>query len=307
MQLSVVVPTLNGRDQLSACLDRLAAAAPEAELVVVNGPSADGTTGMVREREDVDVLVEVSARTVNVARNAGIEVASGDVIAFVNDDLRIEDGWRRAIVEGLTEAPVVTGPTHRTVPGGVTTESAETRAIAARDVTYFSGSNVAFEADVLANLDGFDEYLETGGARDAAHRLAGMDVGVTWQPAMSVRCEYEADGGRTQHDWGWKYRALSYRLVKNYGLRPTVARRTIAHAVSDALSAARDVVGGDAQPTEWFGTGRDVVSGIATGGSDGFVARRRDRAASRNPHGISKRADRAVARYDWRNPEPTPE
>ena len=300
MQLSVIVPTLNGRDQLSSCLDRLTAAAPDAEIIVVNGPSADGTTGMVRDRDDVDVLVEVSARTVNVARNAGVEVATGDVIAFVSYDLRVEDSWLTAIVDGLTEAPVVTGPTHRTVPGGMTTESAEQRQIARRDVTYFSAGNVAFEADVLADLDGFDEYLETGGARDAAHRLAGMEVGVTWQPEMSVRCEYEADGGRTQRDWGWKYRALTYRLVKNYGVRPTVLRRTVSHALGDAAATARDVVGGEAQPTAWFGTGRDVVSGSVTGISDGLVARTRDRDDSRNPHGISKRADRAVARYDWR-------
>jgi len=304
MQLSVVVPTLNGRDQLSSCLDQLTATAPDAELIVVNGPSADGTTGMVRERDDVDVLVEVSARTVNVARNAGIEVASGDIVAFVSDDLRVEDSWRTAITEGLTNAPVVTGPTHRTVTGGMTTESPETKEIAQRQVTYISGNNVAFEAAVLETLDGFDEYLETGGARDASHRLAGMETPVAWEPSMSVRCEYEADGGQTQRDWGWKYRALSYRLIKNYGIRPTVLRRTLSHALSDAASAARDVIGGDAQPTAWFGTGRDVVSGMATGFSDGLVARSRDRNDSRNPHGISKRADRAVARYDWRESTP---
>ena len=303
MRLSVVVPTLNGRDQLSACLDRLTAEAPDAEIIVVNGPSADGTTGMVRNRDDVDVLVEVSARTVNIARNAGIEVASGDMIAFVSYDLRVEDDWRQALVDGLTDAPVVTGPTHRTVTGGMTTESTEQREIAGREVTYFSGGNVAFNADVLDDLDGFDEYLETGGARDGAHRLAGMDVDVEWQPEMSVRCEYEADGGQTQRDWGWKYRALAYRLVKNYGLRPTVLRRTVSHALGDAAATARDVIGGEAQPTAWFGTGRDVISGIATGVSDGLVARARDRDPSRNPHGLSKRADRAVARYDWREPQ----
>ncbi len=304
MQLSVIVPTLNGRDQLSSCLDQLTATAPDAELIVVNGPSADGTTGMVRDRDDVDVLVEVSARTVNVARNAGIEVASGDVIAFVGDDLRVEDSWRTAIAEGLTTAPVVTGPTHRTVPGGMTTESPETKDVARRQVTYISGSNVAFEADVLDTLDGFDEYLETGGSRDVSHRLAGIETPVAWEPSMSVRCEYEADGGHRQRDWGWKYRALSYRLIKNYGIRPTIIRRTLSHALYDAATAARDVVGGSAQPTAWFGTGKEVVSGMTTGFSDGLVARSRDREGSRNPHGISKRADRAVARYDWRDSTP---
>ena len=300
MSLSVVVPTLNGRDRLAASLDALATNAPEAEVVVVNGPSADGTTGMVRDRDDVDVLVEVSDRCLNVARNAGIDAASGDVVALVGDDYRVEPQWADAVVEGVADAAVVTGPTHRTVRAGVTTESAERRTVAGRDVVHVDGDNVAFRREAAEALDGFDEYLETGGARDAAHRVAGTDAEVDWVSEMCVRAEYEADGGTDRRDWEWRYRALAYRLVKNYGLRPTVVRRVVGHAVEDGASAATDVLRGRGTPTAWFGNGRDVLGGIATGVSDGLVARARDRSESRNPHGLSKRADRAVARYDWR-------
>ena len=298
MDLSVVVPTLNGRDQLGGCLDTIAEKAPDADVVVVNGPSADGTTGMVTERADVDVLVEVASRTATVARNAGIDAAGGDVIAFLGDDLRVEADWLSAVVDGLTEAPVVTGPTHRTLRGGVATESTEEVTIAGRRVTAIAGHNVAFQRRVLEAIDGFDEYLETGGAWDVAHRLAATDHAVAWRPDMSVRREFEADGGRADPDWGWTYRALAYRLVKNYGLRPTVARRTLSHAASDAITAARDVIRGDAEPTTWLGTGRQVITGMLTGGSDGLVARARDRSDARNPHGLSKRADRAVTKYE---------
>ena len=226
MQLSVVVPTLNARDRLATTLDVLTAHAPDAEVVVVNGPSADGTSGMVRDREDVDMLVEVSDRTLNVSRNAGIRAASGDVIALLRHDLAVEESWVPAIEAGLARAPVVTGPVHETLPAGMTTTTPERRDIRGREVTYFNGGNVAFRAEALDRLDGFDEYLETGGARD--------------------------------------------------------------------------VLAGDATPTNWFGTGRDVVVGIATGYSDGLVARARDRSPTRNPHGCSKRADRAVATYDRR-------
>jgi len=298
MDLSVVVPTLNGRDQLGGCLDTIAEKAPDADVVVVNGPSADGTTGMVTERADVDVLVEVASRTATVARNAGIDAAGGDVIAFLGDDLRVEADWLSAVVDGLTEAPVVTGPTHRTLRGGVATESTEEVTIAGRRVTAIAGHNVAFQRRVLEAIDGFDEYLETGGAWDIAHRLAANDHAVAWRPDMSVRREFEADGGRPDPDRRWTYRALAYRLVKNYGLRPTVARRTLSHAASDATAAARDVIRGDAEPTTWLGTGRQVITGMLTGGSDGLVARARDRSGARNPHGLSKRADRVVTRYE---------
>ncbi|ELZ32071.1 glycosyltransferase family 2 protein [Halorubrum tebenquichense] len=324
MDLSVVVPTLNGRDRLAACLDALAADAPDAEVVVVNGPSADGTTGMVRDRDDVDVLVEISDRTVNVARNAGIEAATGDAVALVDYDNRIEAGWRAAVAAGLDAAPVVSGPVTPVPPGGTADadfgdgggpelpdgadaddpDEPERSRIAGRDVTYFEGGNVAFRRDALRDLDGFDEYLRVGGARDAAHRLARMDREVAWRPDLSARKELPnpaaADGGRSAREWGWKYRALAYRLLKNYGVRPSVLLRTGSHALSDAIGAAKDVVRGESTPSRWAATGRDVLLGLTGGSSDGLVARRRDRSPARNPNGVSTRADRAVAKYDRR-------
>ncbi|MFW5939828.1 MAG: glycosyltransferase family 2 protein [Halolamina sp.] len=302
MDLSVVVPTLNGRDPLAASLDSLAARAPSIEVVVVNGPSADGTTGMVRERDDVDVLVEVADRCINVARNAGIAAASGDAIAMLGFDRRIAEGWVDAIREGLASASVVTGPL-----GADATDGPEARTIAGRDVTYFSGDNVAFRAATLRHtLDGFDEYLHTGGARDAAHRLAGAGNDVGWHDEMATTRGNDAGEGGPEphgpddHDRRWKYRSLSYRLAKNYGPRPTVARRTLSHAAVDAADAARAVLRGDGSPSAWFGSGRDVILGIGRGSADGLLARARDRSHSRNPNGLSVERERAVATYDWR-------
>ncbi|MFC7324786.1 glycosyltransferase family 2 protein [Halorubrum rutilum] len=332
MELSVVVPTLNGRDRLAACLDALATHAPESEVIVANGPSADGTTGMVRDRDDVDVLVEVSDRTVNVARNAGIEVATGDAVALVDYDNRIGEGWLDAVRSGLAAADAVTGPVTPIEPSRAAGDAAdgeavdaaaegdaaegdaaegdsgpERRTIAGRDVTYFAGGNVAFRRETLRDLDGFDEYLRTGGARDAAHRLARMDREVAWRDDLAATKELPtpaaADGGRSAREWGWKYRALAYRLLKNYGVRPTVAARVGSHAATDALGAAADVVRGESTPSRWVATGRDVLVGLAGGSSDGLVARGRDRSPARNPNGLSKRADRAVAKYDRRERE----
>ena len=219
MDLSVVIPTLNGRDRLAASLDALAVHVPDAEVVVVNGPSTDGTTGMIRDRDDVDVLVEVSTRTGTVARNAGLETATGDAVAILRYDLVVEPSWLAGVEDGLSEASVVTGPTHRTLDGGMTTEESERRTVGSREVTYFNGGNVVFRRPVLDALDGFDEYLETGGDRDAAHRLAGLGYGVAWRADMGVRQEYSADGGVAVDDRGDEFRSLAYRLVKNYGRR----------------------------------------------------------------------------------------
>ena len=307
MDVSVVVPTLNGREQLAACLDALAAHAPAAEVIVVNGPSADGTSGMVRDRDDVDVLVEIDERNINVARNAGLDRASGDVIAFVDYSLAVEDGWFAALREGIAAVPAdgdhrggVTGPTHRQLRAGVTTENAEVREIRDREVRYFNGGNVAFRREAIEGIDGFDEYLRTGGARDAAHRLAALDYEVAWRSGMCVSRELEADGGRKERDWRWRYRSLAYRLVKNYGVRPGVVYRLLRHAGTDALAGLRGVASGDRSPSSWLAGGRDVVRGGLRGTADGVLARLRDRDPRRNPNGWSRRTDRAVAVDDRR-------
>ncbi len=299
MDLSVVVPTLNDRDELRGCLDALASESP-AEIVVVNGPSTDGTSGMVRDRDDVDVLVETDERNVNVARNAGLDRVRGNSVAFVDPTMAVEEGWLDAVEEGLSEDAAVTGPTHEQLGAGVATDTVESRTIGGRRVTYFNGGNVAFSRELVTELDGFDEYLDVGGARDAAHRIAGLGYGVHWASRMCVSRGAAADGGETERDWRARYRSLSYRLAKNYGVHPTVPFRTLRHAMTDAGATLRDVAQGEGKPSAWFGNGRDVVLGSFRGYADGLKARYTDRSPKRNPRGLSVRTDRAVTVHDRR-------
>jgi hypothetical protein len=300
MDLSVIVPTLNTREELSGCLDALAERTPDAEVIVVNGPSADGTSGMVRDRDDVDVLVEIPDRTINAARNVGIDYAGGDAVAFVDPTLCIAAEWADAVAEQLAEHDAVTGPTNTQLRAGMVTEEVESRTIAGREVTYFNDCNVAFRREPLVELDGFDEYLQVGGTRDFAHRFAGAGFEVAWDGRMSVRREVGADGGERETDWGRKYRSLAYRLVKNYGLRPTAVRRLCSHAGGDTASELRDVLAGENRPSYWLGSSRDVVVNALRGVVDGLLARRRDRTGRRNPYGRSSRSERPVAVYDRR-------
>jgi glycosyltransferase involved in cell wall biosynthesis len=305
MDISVVVPTLNGRDALAASLDALAAHAPDAEVVVANGPSADGTSGLARDHEATDVLIELSDRNLNASRNAGIAVASGDAVAFVGQDSRIRADWLAAVRDALeTGADAVTGPIHRRVEGGVTTESMEETTVCGRDVTYFDGGNVAFTRQAIDALDGFDEYLQTGAARDAAHRLAGMGRTVAWQPeAVVLREEKDDIAHRLPEDseqsaWGLKYRALGYRLAKNYGMSARIAFRVARLAVGDAVSMGADVLHGDAKLSQWAAAGAAIVPSTWLGAQDGLNARMADRSPRRNPNGVSSRMNRAMARYE---------
>lgn len=304
MDLAAVVPTLDSRDQLAGCLDAFQEHAPDIQVIVVNGPSTDGTSGLARDHPAVDRLVEVAERNLNCARNAGIATTEASTIAFVGQDSAIEATWVDAVTSALqADASVATGPVHRSVTGGVTTQSPDEETIRGQAIRYFDGGNVAFRRAVLEDLDGFDEYLETGAARDAAHRLAALGYEVRWEPEMAVlRSDGDDVTARTASEpsnaLGLKYRAIAYRAVKNYGLHPEIVLRLAWHASRDGAVALREVLQGGQRPTAWVGDGRDVLSNLLAGVRAGRRARRADDSSQRNPNGLSSRTDRAVGEYD---------
>lgn len=119
--ISVIIPTHNRHQSLKACLSSLLAQTQEPcrfEVIVVDDGSTDGTALVVSafaERSPFPVrLVRLqSSRGPGGARNAGIVGASGDLIAFVDDDVLVEPDWMSAI-EKWFEDPTVVGMEGRT-------------------------------------------------------------------------------------------------------------------------------------------------------------------------------------------------
>lgn len=299
MDLSVVVVTLNGRDALVDCLDALSAGAPGAERIVVNGPSTDGTTGMVREREDVDQLLELADRNVNVARNAGAASASGDAVAFVDERTTVGDEWADAVDASLAESAVATGPVRRSLPVGSETSSPEHEQFAGRSVTHVDGANVALTRDTVDALDGFDEYLSGGGARDVAHRLAGLGLGVAWNPDLAASRAAEEPSSVEAGRPASRPRNRAYVLAKNYGVNADAFRRGVEPAGRGGIDGLRRLLSGELPASHLVSGGLAAAGGSLRGAVDGLGARLRDRRPARNPNGISSRKDRVVRRYDW--------
>jgi glycosyltransferase involved in cell wall biosynthesis len=94
-RVSVVIPTFNRRQPLQQAIDSvLRQTRPVDELVVVDDGSTDGTFEWLSEsfaqiRSPRVVILQQKNAGPSAARNAGIERASGQLIAFLDDD----DTW----------------------------------------------------------------------------------------------------------------------------------------------------------------------------------------------------------------------
>lgn len=87
IRVSVIVPTHNSPDQATECLTALRASAPEGvELIAVDDASTDRTPEVLAALSDRVVRLERNSGPA-VARNAGADVASGEILLFVDQDV----------------------------------------------------------------------------------------------------------------------------------------------------------------------------------------------------------------------------
>ncbi|AMY17856.1 Putative glycosyltransferase EpsH [Rhodococcus sp. PBTS 1] len=107
--LSVVVPTYNESAVIEACLDALLAQSDDIhEIVVVDNNSQDDTVEKVEARaaehadatgRDPVVVLHETRQGLPFARDTGLNAATGDVLARIDADARVEPGWARATLD----------------------------------------------------------------------------------------------------------------------------------------------------------------------------------------------------------------
>jgi glycosyltransferase involved in cell wall biosynthesis len=85
LQISIVIPAKNEEEGLSLFLPRLREIYPEAEIIVVNDGSTDGTVG-VCEEAGVRVVSHPYSKGNGAAIKTGARAASGEYIIFMDGD-----------------------------------------------------------------------------------------------------------------------------------------------------------------------------------------------------------------------------
>jgi len=106
--VSVIIPNLNGRDILACCLRSLERQAfKNFEVIVIDNGSTDGSVEMVRSDFPWLEIVVENESNMGFAKacNQGIEAASGDLIALLNNDTETHPDWLAELVRASETDP----------------------------------------------------------------------------------------------------------------------------------------------------------------------------------------------------------
>jgi GT2 family glycosyltransferase len=99
-RLSVVIVTWNNRHYIRECLESVKREATDAEVIVVDNNSADGTQGIVqREFPWVRLIRNSGNHGYARANNQGIEVSRGEYILLLNPDTEVNENAVEKILE----------------------------------------------------------------------------------------------------------------------------------------------------------------------------------------------------------------
>ena len=171
-RISVIVCTDRGSATLVECLDSLVALDyPDVEILVVN----DGGDERVAE------IAGAYATVRHVARNTGAREASGEILAYTDDDCVVDPGWLRWIAAQFEKDPALGGA------GGPNLPPPPENATCARVAAAPGGPSHVLLSDTRAeclpgcNLAVRREVFDEVGGFNPVFRTAGDDVDFCWR------------------------------------------------------------------------------------------------------------------------------
>ena len=202
--VSVIICTRGRAAQLARTLASFEALEyPEYEMFVIDGSRTKDTADVVRERFPSVRYEHVGERRKSFALNRGLDSARGSIVAFTDDDVRVDRYWLAELVAGFTDPQVacVTGiafpmelRTQAQVwfeESGGFTDGFQRRTIGLNrpaqrgSLMPFAtgkigaGVNMAWRAEVLREIQGFDVSLDTVTPvwpPGAGHKSAAQDL-----------------------------------------------------------------------------------------------------------------------------------
>jgi GT2 family glycosyltransferase len=243
--ITVVVPTRDRPAALARSLASLAQQSPAVEIVVVDDGSVDEAA--VREAAAAAELVRLSGNGPAAARNAGVAVASGEVVAFLDDDCEAIPEWSALLAAGCEGTGAAAGLTVLPASAGSFAGASQHIADFLRDeafdlatgTTAFAPScNLALARSLALELP-FDERFPgaAGEDREWCDRAAAAGVAIRLiEDAIVVHHQRTGPRAFTRQQLAYGRGAVQYRRL---GAAPRPAAGSGFHARLIATGMAR--------------------------------------------------------------------
>ncbi|HTX86680.1 MAG TPA: glycosyltransferase [Candidatus Nanoarchaeia archaeon] len=114
MEFSIVIPAYNEAENIGAAIKALLGQTVEKkffEIIVVDNNSTDDTFASA-EQAGADLVIKETRQGTNMARQAGLSRARGEIIAFLDADCLPPDDWLEKIADDLSDPAIaaISGP-----------------------------------------------------------------------------------------------------------------------------------------------------------------------------------------------------
>jgi GT2 family glycosyltransferase len=180
--VSLVVPNMNNGPALDVFFRTLERNTTyrDVEVIVVDDGSTDRTPQITRKFPRLRYLRHELNQGLSVARNTGINAATGEVVAFTDSDCRADEDWLYYLVADLLNSEFAGIGGHNLLPPEDSWIAAAVMVspggpahvmLTDRLAEHIPGCNMAFYKWALEEIGGFDPIF----------RKAGDDVDVCWR------------------------------------------------------------------------------------------------------------------------------
>ncbi len=193
-KISIVIPTYNEEKHIRFLLESIQKQdyEGEVEIIIADSYSKDRTIEIAKQYTDKIVLVK--ERGIARGRNAGLRVATGDIVLFVDADTILFPNCLSKIVELMEKnknvvgvCPVMMGyegkTTHKIVGQFVNL----TMVLLAKFGIYaFHTLCVAYRRDALLKVKGFNENIEPGEDIDISLRICKLGECIVYPKPLAA-------------------------------------------------------------------------------------------------------------------------
>jgi len=186
---SIIIPVLNHVHYTSQCVHDLYATVVEnAEIIIINNGSTDGTGKFLSEHNNLKILKNPQNKGCAYSWNQGIKESKGEWIIILNNDVRLPDKWLENLISYATNNDLdVVSPGMRegVLDYNFRNYSQEYTKLMHRAFRKWTPSGVCFalRRKVIDKIGYFDENYKIGQYEDADFfrrcKIARLKMGIT--------------------------------------------------------------------------------------------------------------------------------